>query len=77
MLRFSFPQFWSRASFSQNRVNGALHLVRADGTLHFGSVQNLPLARAHLGDVLGALDFVISRDYPARGEVEDLAQAPE
>lgn len=53
----------------------ALYLVRADGTLYFGSVQTMPFARPQLGDILGALDFVIARDYPARGEVDDLAQA--
>jgi peroxiredoxin len=55
----------------------ALYLVRADGTLYFGSVQTMPFARPHLADVLGALDFVMSKDYPARGEVEDLSQAAE
>jgi len=55
----------------------ALYLVRADGTLYFGSVQTMPFARPHLGDILGALDFVIAKNYPARGEVDDLSQAAE
>jgi peroxiredoxin len=55
----------------------ALYLVRSDGTLYFGSVQTMPFARPHLGDILGALDFVMAKNYPARGEVEDLAQAAE
>jgi hypothetical protein len=29
----------------------------------------MPFARPHFGDVLTALDFVIAKDYPARGEV--------
>ncbi len=55
----------------------ALYLVRADGTLYFGSVQTMPFARPRLPDVLGAIDFVLAKDYPARGEVQDLAQAAE
>jgi peroxiredoxin len=50
----------------------ALYLVRADGTLYFGSVQTMPFARPHLGDIIGALDFVMAKGYPARGEVESL-----
>ena len=47
----------------------ALYLVRPDGTLYFGSVQTMPFARPNFREVLGALDFVMSKDYPARGEV--------
>jgi hypothetical protein len=50
-----------------------LFLVRADGTLYFASVQTMPFARPHFADVLSALDFVIAKDYPARGEVAELA----
>lgn len=46
-----------------------LHLVRADGTLYFASLQTMPFARPHYADVLGALDYIIKNDYPARGEV--------
>lgn len=48
-----------------------LFLVRADGTLYFGSVQTMPFARPHFAEIVGALDFVIANDYPARGEVID------
>lgn len=48
-----------------------LFLVRADGTLYFSSVQTMPFARPRFADVVGALDVVIKRDYPARGEVVD------
>ncbi|MBI3435364.1 MAG: AhpC/TSA family protein [Proteobacteria bacterium] len=54
-----------------------LFLVRPDRTLYFASVQSMPFARPHLADILGALDFVIAKDYPARGEVASLAQAAE
>jgi peroxiredoxin len=48
-----------------------LFLVRPDDTLYFGSVQTMPFARPKFGDLLLALDFVIERGYPARGEVVD------
>jgi peroxiredoxin len=48
-----------------------LFLVRPDGTLYFGTVQTMPFARPGFGDILKALDFVIAKDYPARGEIVD------
>jgi len=50
-----------------------LFLVRPDGTLYFGSVQTMPFARPGFAEILGALDFVLANDYPARGEVTDEA----
>jgi peroxiredoxin len=52
-----------------------LFLIRSDGTLYFASVQTMPFARPGFGDILKALDFVIAKDYPARGEVIDHKQA--
>ena len=52
-----------------------LFLVRPDRTLYFASVQTMPFARPHFADILGALDFVIAKDYPARGEVTNLPAA--
>lgn len=46
-----------------------LFMVRPDGTLYFASVQTMPFARPLFAEVLGALDFVLKNDYPARGEV--------
>ena len=43
-------------------------LVRQDGTLYFASVQTMPFVRPHFQEMLGALDFVIKNEYPARGE---------
>lgn len=48
-----------------------LFLVKSDGTLFFSSVQTMPFARPHFVEVLAALDFIIERGYPARGEVVD------
>jgi hypothetical protein len=35
----------------------------------------MPFARPGFGDILKALDFVLAKDYPARGEVIDHKQA--
>jgi peroxiredoxin len=43
-------------------------LVRPDGTLYYGAVQTMPFARPPFQDLLGAIDFAIARNYPARGE---------
>lgn len=56
--------FEEPAKFSEPGV----FLVRPDGTLYWASVQTMPFARPHFKDMLGAIDFVIKNDYPARGE---------
>jgi peroxiredoxin len=43
-------------------------LVRPDRTLYWASVQSMPFARPHFREIVAALDFVIAKDYPARGE---------
>ncbi len=43
-------------------------IVSPDGTLYYGAVQTMPFARPAFQDLLGAIDFAISKDYPARGE---------
>jgi peroxiredoxin len=43
-------------------------LVRPDRTLYWAAVQSVPFARPHFREILAALDFVIAKDYPARGE---------
>jgi len=45
-----------------------LFLTRPDRTLYFAT-QTMPFARPSFGDILKAIDFVIAKDYPARGEV--------
>jgi peroxiredoxin len=45
-----------------------LFLVRPDGTLYYGAVQTMPFARPHFDELLGAIDFAIAKNYPARGE---------
>ena len=43
-------------------------IVRPDGTLYNGSTQTMPFARPQFQDLLGAIDFAVAKDYPARGE---------
>jgi peroxiredoxin len=43
-------------------------LVRPDRTLYWASVQTMPFARPHFKEMLGAIDFIVAKDYPARGE---------
>lgn len=45
-------------------------LVRPDGTLYYGAVQTMPFARPLFSELLQAIDFAISKDYPARGEYD-------
>ena len=45
-----------------------LFLVRPDGTLYYAAINSMPFGRPRLDDMLAALDFIIARDYPARGE---------
>ncbi len=43
-------------------------LVQPDGSLYYGSVQTMPFARPNFADLVGAIDFAIAHNYPARGE---------
>jgi peroxiredoxin len=52
-----------------------LFLVQPDGKLYFATVQTMPFTRPAFADLLNAVDFVTSKDYPARGEVVDYKQA--
>ena len=45
-----------------------LFLIRPDGTVYYVAVNSMPFGRPRLDDMLGAIDFVIARNYPARGE---------
>ena len=43
-------------------------LVRPDQTLYYASVQTMPFVRPNFSEMIDALDFIIAKDYPARGE---------
>ncbi|WP_026752808.1 peroxiredoxin-like family protein [Sediminibacter sp. Hel_I_10] len=45
-----------------------LFLIRPDGELYCSSVQTMPFARPDFDDLLKAIDFILDKDYPARGE---------
>lgn len=45
-----------------------LFLVTPEQTLYYGSVQTMPFVRPHFSELLGAVDFAIEKNYPARGE---------
>jgi len=54
-------------------IEPALYLIRPDGTLYFGTVQTMPFARPSFAEILGAIERVLDVDYPARGEVLEVA----
>ena len=43
-------------------------LIKPDHTLYYGAVQTMPFARPPFTDLMMAIDFSISKNYPARGE---------
>lgn len=45
-----------------------LFMVSPDQSLYYGSVQTMPFVRPHFSELVGALDFAIANNYPARGE---------
>ncbi len=45
-----------------------LFLIRPDGTLYAATTASMPFARPNFAEVLKAIDFVVAKDYPARGE---------
>ncbi len=45
-----------------------LFLVRPDGTLYWGNWSTMPFARPHFAEIAAAIDFALTKDYPARGE---------
>lgn len=46
----------------------ALFLVRPDRKMYWANVSSMPFARPHFSEVLAAIDFVIAKNYPARGD---------
>ena len=47
-----------------------LFMVTSEQSLYYGSVQTMPFVRPHFSELLGAIDFAIDNDYPARGEYD-------
>ena len=46
-----------------------LFLIQPNQAMFFESIQSMPWGRPQIDDLLGAIDFVLENDYPARGEV--------
>lgn len=47
-----------------------LFMVTPEQSLYYGSVQTMPFVRPHFSELVGALDFAIEKNYPARGEYD-------
>lgn len=47
-----------------------LFMITPEQALYYGSVQTMPFVRPHFSELIGALDFAIANDYPARGEYQ-------
>jgi hypothetical protein len=45
-----------------------LFLVKPDRTLYWASISTMPFARPHFNEIAQAIDFALSKNYPARGE---------
>lgn len=45
-----------------------LFIVRPDGALYWGTTSTMPFGRPHFNEILQSLDFVIPKNYPARGD---------
>ena len=45
-----------------------LFLTKPDGTLYWASIATMPFARPHFAEIAAAIDFALSKNYPARGE---------
>jgi peroxiredoxin len=45
-----------------------LFLLKPDRTLYWASISTMPFARPHFNEIAQAIDFAMSKNYPARGE---------
>lgn len=43
-------------------------IVKPDNNLYYAAVQTMPFARPHFDELISAIDFVLAKNYPARGE---------
>ena len=47
-------------------------IIRSDGTLYYSSVQTMPFARPDFSQLLKAVEYAVTKNYPARGEITEL-----
>lgn len=45
-----------------------LFLIRPDGTVYYVGINSMPFGRPSLAEMLQRLDFILEKNYPARGE---------
>lgn len=45
-----------------------LFLIRPEGTVYYEAINSMPFGRPSFQEMVGAIDFVLRNDYPARGE---------
>lgn len=45
-----------------------MFLINPDNTLYAASIQSMPFVRPNLDDLLKSIDYILNKDYPARGE---------
>lgn len=45
-----------------------LFMVTPEQSLYYGSTQTMPFVRPHFKELVGAIDFAVKNNYPARGE---------
>jgi peroxiredoxin len=48
-------------------IEPGLFLINPDGTLYSSSIQSMPFARPGFDDLLKGLQYIIKKEYPARG----------
>ena len=46
-----------------------LFLIRPDNTLYWSNISTMPFARPNFTEILGAVNWVVANNYPARGEL--------
>ncbi|SDL81917.1 peroxiredoxin-like family protein [Kriegella aquimaris] len=49
-------------------IEPGLFLIRPDCTLYSASIQSMPFARPQFDDLLKAIDYIVDKEYPPRGE---------
>ncbi|WP_339705224.1 peroxiredoxin-like family protein [uncultured Kriegella sp.] len=49
-------------------IEPGLFLIRPDNTLYSASIQSMPFARPEFDDLLKAIDYIVDKEYPPRGE---------
>lgn len=46
-----------------------LFLIKPDNSVYWSNISTMPFARPNFAEILGAVSFVVTNDYPARGEL--------